>query len=69
MTGSRLFIGVVPLAALLGGCTTVERNQVALGLCARASWCTASERERESGPPQVRALQGPTKERILNPQK
>lgn len=62
---------VVLVACLLtGGCTTVERNQMALGLCNRTSWCTATERPPEPpGPPQVKAMEGPQRERVISPQR
>lgn len=60
----------LPIVALLGGCTTVERNQVALGMCSRTTWCTATEQPQEAnGPPQVRAMEGRKREKVLNSQK
>lgn len=41
----------------LAGCTTAERNVVAVGLCARTEGCTVTRTPRDDGPPQVRAME------------
>ncbi|MEH3123019.1 MAG: hypothetical protein PGN16_13760 [Sphingomonas phyllosphaerae] len=67
--GRRSCVALALLAATLtGGCTTAERNQVALDLCSRQSWCTATEQPPEpSGPPQVQAMEGRKRERVISP--
>ena len=49
--------GVALLMVGLGGCTTADRNLVAVGLCERTAGCTVTREPRDEGPPQVRAME------------
>lgn len=48
---------LIVLALCLAGCTTVDRNIVAVGLCERTPGCTVTKTPRDDGPPQVRAME------------
>lgn len=41
----------------LGGCTTVDRNLMAVGLCERTAGCTVTRTQPDYGPPQVSAME------------
>ncbi|QDZ08381.1 hypothetical protein FPZ24_13630 [Sphingomonas panacisoli] len=48
---------ILPLFLCLGGCTTADRNVLAVGLCERTAGCTVTRNEPDYGPPQVRAME------------